>query len=386
MKKLLQKAKFGLMIKGSVFLASILFSIRHIVDDTIPTAATDGLTVLYNTKFFESLTPDERIFLVAHEIWHIALSHMIRIGDRDHGIWNMAADYVINGMLIKAGFTMPKGGLHNPKYDGWSTVRVYDYLIKRAVRVPVNFVMDVLQAGSVTPAPGQKGKPKVPPPGSVQAKAAEQVVEQKIKVAVLAAQTQSKLKGEGAGVVPGEVSRKIEQLINPVLPWDQLLNRYMDAFIKDDYSWTKPNRRFMPDHYLPSMYSEALGEITVAFDTSGSIGRDEYQPMLSEAAYIYEKYRPSKMTLLDCDYSIHNDYEMHGDDPIDIMDLEFSGGGGTRFQPVFDFCAERDTKLLLYFTDLDAKPITEEPGYPVIWLCYSDEPPAPIGETIYYEP
>lgn len=70
---------------------------------------------------------------------------------------------------------------------------------------------------------------------------------------------------------------------------------------------------------------------------------------------------------------------------MDIMDLEFKGGGGTRFGPVFEYCDTIEPEALLYFTDLHAPAITEQPQYPVLWLCYSDHKPAEIGNTIYYK-
>ncbi|RYY05586.1 MAG: hypothetical protein EON55_25925, partial [Alphaproteobacteria bacterium] len=80
--------------------------------DWCATAATDGRHMYYNREFIKSLTKDELMFLVAHEILHCIYDHLGRRGGRDPKLLNMAQDYVINYTLVedKCG-TMPKQGL-----------------------------------------------------------------------------------------------------------------------------------------------------------------------------------------------------------------------------------------------------------------------------------
>src|SRR3990172_5149692 len=69
-----------------------------------PTAAVDGVTLLYCTEFFEQLTPGRRSTVIAHEVYHAANGHMSRRGHRDANLWNQAADFVTNLELIRSGF------------------------------------------------------------------------------------------------------------------------------------------------------------------------------------------------------------------------------------------------------------------------------------------
>jgi predicted metal-dependent peptidase len=80
-------------------------------DDWCPTAGTDGRHFYYNTKFIDSLTPKETEFLFGHEVLHNVFEHMlVRIGDRDPQLWNIAADYAVNQILKDANIgDMPKG-------------------------------------------------------------------------------------------------------------------------------------------------------------------------------------------------------------------------------------------------------------------------------------
>ena len=54
--KALDKAKVALMSKpDSVFFTTVCFSLKHVWDDSIPTAQTNGLEIRYNPEFFMQL-------------------------------------------------------------------------------------------------------------------------------------------------------------------------------------------------------------------------------------------------------------------------------------------------------------------------------------------
>ena len=355
----LSKARLGVLLKGSVFLSTIMLSMKHELDEAVPTAATNGLIVKYNPKFLSLLSYERRIGLVAHEVWHLALNHMVRGKDADHRIYNMAGDYVINLLLVTNGFEIPEEGLLDYKYAGWSTEEVYDDLIANAIDVPCD--MDIQYAT------GEE----------------EQDIEPQITEILVKAVTQSKLVGEAAGLIPNEITRLIDSLINPKLSWNDILFQYLTNKQKTDISWKKPNKRFFPKHILPTQYSDRLENITIAIDTSGSITDEMLRNILSEIRYIHEVLKPEVLRIIDCDCRINNIYEI--DEYTDIMDLKFTGGGGTSFRPVLTYCETNTPTVLLYFTDLYGHLKQEETEYDLYWICYSKHPKAPFGTTIYYE-
>jgi predicted metal-dependent peptidase len=53
-----------------------------------------------------------------------------------------------------------------------------------------------------------------------------------------------------------------------------------------------------------------------------------------------------------------------------VLPVEISGGGGTDFQPVFEWVAKEQLNpdLLVYFTDAEGQFPEREPAYPVAWL------------------
>ena len=109
---------------GASLRLAVRFSYR------VDTMATDGRYLLINPNFLMALSTEEGGFVYAHEALHPALGHLWRRGNRDPHLWNVAADYVDNAMLVAAGLTPPKGVLYDPQYVGMTTEEVYAKLAK----------------------------------------------------------------------------------------------------------------------------------------------------------------------------------------------------------------------------------------------------------------
>ena len=70
----------------------------------------------------------------------------------------------------------------------------------------------------------------------------------------------------------------------------------------------------------------------------------------------------------------------------DLRGHRFRGGGGTRFEPVFEHVEAQglEPAALLYFTDLYGSFPKEAPHYPPLWLNYADPTNhAPFGDTVH---
>ena len=365
--KALQIAKINLLtMKKSSFISTIAYNLKYQWDETISTAAVDGVTVYVNPQFFLDANKEKRIFVVAHEAWHVALNHLFRGVGKIQKIYNEAGDYVINQLLKDAvpAYEMWDWVLQDDKYRNLSTNQVYDLLLTE-------------------PPPEDKSN-KMSNDIKEPAKENKEKVEQQVKEIIIKAATLEAITNPEGGNLPKEIKRQIDELINPELPWESILDRFLTDVVKDDYSWKRPNKRFAPEFYMPTMYSHGLGHLVVAIDTSGSVSKIQLTEMLSEIIEIKDKFNPKLLTIIDCDNRINHIHEVTED--TNILDLEFTGGGGTSFEPVINYCKENEPQALLYFTDLYARDITEEQTYPVIWLCYSQHKESTIGETIYYKP
>jgi len=87
-----------------------------------------GLAEIYINPLL-NLSEEEWRFVLAHEMLHAALRHGDRVGGRDPYLWNVAADYVINGWLVEMRVgEMPEGLLYDPSLAGLSAEAVYDVI------------------------------------------------------------------------------------------------------------------------------------------------------------------------------------------------------------------------------------------------------------------
>ena len=357
-KEKLKKAKALILIENeNAFLATILLSLKHEIDKETPTAKTNGTKIVYGEDFIENLSVPEVAFVMAHEVWHIALLHTTpsRLNNRDPMIWNMAGDFVINLLLDRNPFKFVEGGLLDYGYRNYTTEEVYEDLIKNAQKVPENFEMDIEEGTSED--------------------------EQDIKEILIKAATVAK-QSNNWGDTPGELIRSIEQLVNPKIPWNSLLMDYLTAMNKEDYSWRRPNKRY--SDYLPSLYSEGLGDIVIAIDTSGSVGDEDMKFMLSEIQYIADTFNISSLTILDCDHTIHNIHKVEKGE--NVTKLQFGGYGGTSCFPILEYCDEHNPDVLIYFTDGYMQLPEDVPEYSMLWLIYNNPSfKEPFGRVIYYE-
>ena len=67
--------------------------------DIVSTMGVTTNELLYNEGFVDELSFEQFLFVVLHEIGHIALKHCVRLGERDPQIWNLACDLYVNKVL-----------------------------------------------------------------------------------------------------------------------------------------------------------------------------------------------------------------------------------------------------------------------------------------------
>lgn len=375
----LTKARASLVM-AQPFFGSLALRLKLKEDKTCKTLWTDGITLGFNPDYVEKLTFEETKGVVAHEVLHPALLHHLRIGNRAHGKWNQAGDYSINGILIKSRFALPQGALHNPAWDGWAAEAIYPLLPDG------NDGGD----GDGDPDPGGCGEVRAPSTGDGKGgqrpmtESEQKQFETEWKVAVAQAAHVAKQ----AGLLPAGMERLIEELLKPVLPWKNILRRFMTEKAVEDFTWAVPNRRFVGMNiFLPSRVSEdALGTMAIMVDTSGSITDELLSEFGAEVSSVHKETRPKELVVIYCDADV-NHVDVFG--PDDDVKLEPHGGGGTDFRPPFEWLAERNIvpKCAVYLTDgYGAFPEEEEIPYPVMWaMCSGSDVSPPFGETLHLE-
>ena len=112
------------------FFGSVVASVDYKENKGIPTAGTDGKTIYYNPDFLESLSVEQQTFVFTHEVCHIAFNHILRSEGKDHQIWNIATDAVINAFLKRDGLKMIDGGVDIAEAINYDAEQLYEKLLE----------------------------------------------------------------------------------------------------------------------------------------------------------------------------------------------------------------------------------------------------------------
>lgn len=445
--KKMMKARSKLVLRDPFF-GSVAMGLRlmpltegQAAISRIKAMGTDSKFIVYNKFFVAHCTIKKLVGSIAHEAAHVAFKHPLRRGNRNFKLWNVACDYAINSILIEAGYELPDGVKHNSHYDGMSAEQIYTILKRkqdeeklRLAEALENEIDDDLNGtagdsddfdsdgddfdsdgddfdpGQQDFSPDEEGAYELPDfddefdempqlpeemddfsagvvldaPEEAKTQEAQDEADLEIQSAAIAA--------KAAGKLPGSLERLIEsQHMHKVHYRDLLRDWVQKNVFPANYTWKKPNRRFSASGImLPSIDSEwDLPNIGVAVDESGSVTDQEEEAYANEMAGILSEFQCS-YTAIYFDTSVRRRKEFSVEDlPIK---LEVKAGGGTNFQPVFDYIKENSIEMeaLLFFTDMGAFDWhnLKNPGYPVLWMNtdrLQDDKKVPFGTVIPLE-
>ncbi|MBS1805482.1 MAG: hypothetical protein JST28_19135 [Acidobacteria bacterium] len=386
----IQKARTALLLDHPFF-GSLLYRLKDRESCVTKTMATDGVSLLWNPEFVETLTAATLAGTLAHEVMHPALHHHLRRSGRDPKRWNIACDYAINPLLVDAGLKLPEGILLEDRFRGMSAEQIYNLLESEEDSGP-NGDNDHQSAasgdsnGSPTEnelddslAPetdGGIGQVLDAPPESDDSPAVEEQARE-WEIAVKQAMTVA----QQAGKMPAGLDRTMEGAAEATVNWRELLRRLWSETTAADYSWMRPNRRHLwRGLYLPGVVKEGVGEIVIAVDCSGSISGRQLRLFEAEARSILEGQRPERVYVLYFDAVVQKVEAYEAGQPISLNPI---GGGGTEFAPCFDWVKERGImpQTMVFLTDLYGSFPSSAPTYPVLWAS-TGRRQAPFGEVI----
>jgi predicted metal-dependent peptidase len=350
--------------------------------DWVKTAATDGRSIFFNRDFFAPLSVKQIEFVIAHEILHNVFDHMGRRDGRDAQIFNIAADYCVNGQLVRdrIGEHVIEGIkiFHDQKYYGMGAEEVYDDIYEKHDEESLKALGELLDEHIDWGEQGKDGQPKY-------SKEELKQIRDEIREATMQA-----AQAAGAGNTPANVQRMIKELTEPKMNWREIIRQQIQSTIKNDYSFMRPNRKgWHMSAILPGTNFDETIDICVAIDMSGSIGDDQAKDFISEIKGIMQEYKDFNMKLWCFDTRVYNEASFNGYNADEFDDYQVRGGGGTEFDANWEYMKENDIvpKKFIMFTD----------GYP--WGSWGDENYCdtvfiihgndkivpPWGEHAYYE-
>jgi predicted metal-dependent peptidase len=389
----IQKARTALLLDHPFF-GSLLYRLKDRECRAVKTMATDGISLLWNPEFVETLTAATLAGTLAHEVMHPALHHHVRRSGRDPKRWNVACDYAINPLLVDAGLKLPEGVLIENRFRGMSAEQIYNLLEPAEGSDPDN---DDDQQASASddsnggPVGNQSNDPSVPEtnggigqvldaPSECDASPSIEEQAREWEIAVNQAMTVA----QQAGKVPAGLDRTMEGTAEAAVNWRELLRRLWSETTAADYSWMRPNRRHLwRGLYLPGVVKEGVGEIVIAVDCSGSINARQLRLFEAEARSILEGQRPERVYVLYFDAVVQKVEVYEAGQPISLTPV---GGGGTEFAPCFKWVEERGImpQTMVFLSDLYGSFPSSAPSYPVLWAS-TGRRQAPFGEVIPIE-
>jgi predicted metal-dependent peptidase len=391
------------LISRFPFWGSLTMHLTFVENNNMPMhtmAVSPYGTVYFDRNFVDGLCKEEVMFVICHEVLHVILIHLDRLGTRNEFKWNMACDYAVNNLIKnEPQFKAPPNILINTKFDNMSSEAIYDAL-------PPPEECD----GDCAKCPICKGKAQFSPYGDKQCKKfgsfdkhitknelegggngdkddkgevnegevdANGIPKDAYNEKPENAPNWRKITNEAyhyarmQGKLPAGMERVVEDIVEPQLSWKELLSQFITKSIPFNYTYRRMSRKSICSGiYFPGVEKEEI-KVTVVIDTSGSIGQDELTDFMSEAIGILKQFDRVEMEIFSCDAQlskasiITNEY--------DLITTRLQGGGGTDYRPIFHRISKKqmDTKVLIYFGDMEAT-FPEENEVPIglntIWV------------------
>lgn len=328
-----------------------LFATFHL-NDQVATAATDGKDIWLNPAFIKPLDFHALAGLIVHELLHAALQHCLRRRERNRLLWNIAADIVVNDIILEnTDYALPQGAISDHELGRLSVEEVYEQLQVNRCRQPSLQMIDLVERQVDAP--------------DVQQDLRE--IKSHWHGAISQARTIAKLSGRGYGHEAASISREIEEFLDPTLGWRDLLWQYV---LSTPFDYSGFDRRFIwQGLYLDEVIGEKV-QAAIAIDTSSSISQGELAEFISEIQGLLDAYPVFEGTLFYADTELYGPYEFSNIDEIPKP----QGGGGTSFVKFFQYMEKNlcdDKPLCLYFTDGFGEFPAKPPDLDVIWVICS---------------
>ena len=407
---------------GSIALRMEMVPVRDI---RVRTACTDGNSVYFDIAFLSSLTREEQTFVLAHEVWHAVMMHLVRLQNRNPELFNIATDKEVNYMLQKDGFVAPKELLFPTKEEeGKCAEEIYEMLLKKMKNKQQqnkngnssNSNRQPNQNGSQSDKNGNKtgefkgqfdkhvydgmedGQPnqssngqngdgdssnnsydeltdkygKVGLDSDFQPKVSKDFADKMRETIVSEAQRVEKMKGS----LPAHIKELVKKCTQAEIKWQEVLAQFVTrCYNSGNRSWIPPNRRHIHNGvYLQSRQATKI-KLAVGIDTSGSTMGDRSK-FLGELHSLIKSFGMFELSIIECDAEVgaykHYTQDDNLDFEIDNGEYAMSGGGGTAMRPIFDYILDNQIECdaLCIMTDgyIDSIPTNPIPSLPVLWV------------------
>jgi predicted metal-dependent peptidase len=372
------------------YLAGLAARVRVSLDGRVPTMGVfaSGRLVV-NPAFAQTLTDNGLIFVLAHELLHLALRTHDRARGSEHLEFNYAHDYIINDILrIELGMEVPAGGLDMRGASKRSAEEIVLEMRRNAEIMPAKTAVfggqeitvrrlfgprgrglpgderaQPQDAGDVLDA--QREKEMFPDDVAEQAQEAD-AIKETASAGLALARAVGALKGP-RGSEAGATSQVVDALRGLYrTPWEVVLQRWMESVAPGERTFVRPSRRGADrsDLVLPGRRREGW-MLNVVVDTSGSMA-DEIPRALGAIADFCDAAAVDQIRLLQCDMTVTSDEQLS---PEEVVHYRITGYGGSDLSPaMLRLAAEPHVRAAAIITDGDVQFPPEPMPYAVLWV------------------
>ncbi|MGL4497377.1 MAG: vWA domain-containing protein, partial [Beijerinckiaceae bacterium] len=373
-------------------LAGLAAAVRVNLDDRVPTMGVFASgRLVANPDFTARLSNSDLVFVLAHELLHLALrTHERAVGSR-HIEFNYAHDYIINDMLRHAlGVqTIPAGGLDMPGAREKSAEEIVLDMRRNGHAASKTQVWEgqVITIEQVLGAARQAGdgqsgdvlddkrEREMFPEDSDEQKARARAIRDLAAKGMALAKALGALRGRGTG--EGGMQQNVRALRGIYrTPWQVALQRWLEGVSPGERTFMRASRRGAErtDVVMPGRQRYSM-MLNVILDTSASM-HDEIPMALGAIADFCEATGVDEIRVMQCDTVVTSDEMLS---PTELADYEVKGYGGSDLTPaILSFADDPRVTAAIIITDGDiAYPPTPVP-YAVLWVI--------PGETTSFSP
>jgi predicted metal-dependent peptidase len=364
-------------------LAGLAAAVRVDLDDRVPTMGVFASgRLVANPAFAARLSGDDLVFVLAHELLHLAL----RTHDRAKGSgqleFNYAHDYIINDMLRDAlgAATIPASGLDMPGAREKSAEEIVLEMRRNS-----NFASSRTQVweGTVAPLEQVLGAARRAPPGNMgdvlDARRERELfpddsadqAERARAIRDLATRGMALAKAVGAmrsrGADTGSSQQKVRAMRGICrTPWQVALQISLEGVAPGERTFTRASRRGSDrtDVVMPGRKRHSW-MLNVVLDTSASMS-DEIPFALGAIADFCDLAGVDEIRVVQCDTVVTSDEVLS---PSELAEYQVSGYGGSDLTPALLTLAEdpRVTTAIV-ITDGEIGFPSEPVPYAVLWV------------------
>ena len=353
------------------FFGNVITNVSYCEDESIKTAETDGNTVYYNPLFLAKLEPIQQVFVLAHEVCHIAFHHVERSIGKDNDIWNIATDAVINSLLKRDGLKLTDGAIDISDAINYNAEKLYEILLKQKEHIKKEHNVHSMWIKAKDKTSRDENSSKTSQNINEQEAFRENTKEKKKNLEEFKKGLLDKAK---RGTTTDSNTLKVSNIgtDKPLIDWRCILHDTTNFDV--DYSYENAT---IEDGVVEARLEKIpIPEVEIVLDTSGSINEELLKSFLKECKNIL-KHSELKIGCFDTKFYGFNVVKT----AQDIDNMKFVGGGGTDFNAaVSAFTRRVDNKVI--FTDGEA-PIPNK-SCNAIWIVFGNKNINPKGGKVFY--